>query len=52
MMPRPHRMGLSQLSRARAPRTLTVGKPSHARPPRFSNPSVINDLIFGQSHLD
>lgn len=42
----------SMLSQSRVPRTLIDGEPSHAGPGLFSNPSVINDLIFGQSHLD
>lgn len=42
----------SMLSQTRVPRTLIDGEPSHAGPGLFSNPSVINDLIFGQSHLD
>lgn len=42
----------SVLSQTRVPRTLIDGEPSHAGPGLFSNPSVINDLFFGQSHLD
>lgn len=42
----------SVLSQTRLSRTLIDGEPSHAGPGLFSNPSVINDLIFGQSHLD